>query len=113
MNEVDQYISTFPRDVRGILKKIRSIIKEAAPDAEEGIAYQMPAYKTNNKPLVYFGAFKKHIGFYATPSAHAEFSPELAKYKGGKGSVQFPLDAHIPFDLIKQLVEFKVHENKE
>jgi len=112
MNEVDQYISSFPANVRGILKKIRSIVKEAAPDAVESIAYRMPAYKTNKKPLVYFAAYENHIGFYATPSGHEEFSSELSRYKQGRGSVQFPLDRPIPYDLIKQMVEFRVHENK-
>ena len=111
MNEVDQYISTFPEDVQVILEKIRSIVKKAAPDAVESIAYQMPAYKTNKKPLVYFAGFKNHIGLYATPSGHEEFSRELSKYKHGKGSVQFPLDKPIPFDLIRQMVEFRVEEN--
>lgn len=112
MNKVDQYISAFPEDVQVILRKIRSIIKKAAPDAVESIAYHMPAYKTNKKVLVYFAGFKQHIGFYATPSGHEEFSRELSKYKHGKGSVQFPLDKPIPYDLIKQIVEFRVEENK-
>jgi uncharacterized protein YdhG (YjbR/CyaY superfamily) len=71
----------------------------------------MPAYKMNGKPLVYFAAFKKHIGFYATPTGHAEFRDELSAYKQGKGSVQFPLDKPIPYDLIKQIVVFKAKEN--
>lgn len=112
MNEVDQYISAFPADVQVILKKIRSIVKKAAPDAVESIAYQMPAYKTNKKPLVYFAGFRNHIGLYATPSGHEEFARELSKYKHGKGSVQFPMDKPIPYDLIRQMVEFRVEENK-
>jgi uncharacterized protein YdhG (YjbR/CyaY superfamily) len=71
----------------------------------------MPSYKTNGKPLVYFAAFKKHIGFYATPSGHIAFANELARYKQGKGSVQFPLDTPVPFDLIRQIVAFRVEEN--
>jgi uncharacterized protein YdhG (YjbR/CyaY superfamily) len=112
MNEVDLYISNFPPDVQEILKKIRSIIKRAAPDAVESIVYQMPAYKTNKKVLVYFGAYKDHVGFYATPSGHEEFASELSGYKHGKGSVQFPYDEPIPYDLIKQMVEFRVYENQ-
>lgn len=111
MTEVEKYIFSFPEDVRNILLQIRQIIKEEAPDAVEGFAYQMPSYKTNGKPLVYFAAFKTHIGFYATPSGHAAFACELAKYKQGKGSVQFPLDKPIPFDLIRQMVAFRVEEN--
>ena len=71
----------------------------------------MPAYKTNGKPLVYFAGFKNHIGFYATPAGHEKFSFELANYKQGKGSVQFPLNKPIPYDLIKRIVEFRVKEN--
>ena len=112
MNEVDQYISGFPAKVQGILKKIRSIVKEAAPDAVESIAYRMPAYKTNKKPLVYFAAYESHIGFYATPSGHEAFSSQLSRFKKGRGSVQFPLDKPIPYDLIRQMVEFRVLENK-
>ena len=111
MNEIEKYISGFPSDVQKILKRIREVVKQAAPEAVEGVAYGMPAYKTNGRPLVYFAAFAKHIGFYATPTGHEEFSGELAQYKQGKGSVQFPLNKSIPYDLIKRMVEFKVKEN--
>ena len=109
---VDEYIQTFPKDIQTLLEKVRRTITGKAPDAVESIAYGMPAYKTNGKPLVYFGGFKRHIGFYATPSGHAEFKNELSKYKQGRGSVQFPLDEPIPFDLIGQIVEFRVKENE-
>lgn len=112
ISNVDRYIFSFPEDVRNILLQIRQIIREEAPDAIEGFAYQMPSFKTYGKPLVYFAGFKKHIGFYATPSGHTAFASELAKYKQGKGSVQFPLDKPIPFDLIRQMVAFRVEENK-
>ncbi len=111
MNEVDTYISTFPADVQDILKKIRTIIKKAAPEAVESFAYGMPAYKTNGKPLVYFAGFRNHIGFYATPTGHKQFSAELSNFKQGKGSVQFSLDKPVPFDLIRRIVEFRVKEN--
>lgn len=104
MNEVDKYITGFPDTVQEVLNKIRSLIKNAAPGAIESMAYGMPAYKTNGRPLVYFAAYEKHIGFYATPSGHSHFSEELSKYKQGKGSVQFPLDQPIPYDLIKRMV---------
>ena len=110
---VDEYIMSFPEEIRVILSKIRAIIREKAPDAEESIQYDMPAYKTNGRTLVYFAAFKNHIGFYATPTGHTAFAEELSKYKQGKGSVQFPLDKPIPFDLIEQIVEFRVIENSE
>lgn len=109
---VDEYIATFPKSIQLILSKIRSVIIENAPNAVESIAYGMPAYKTYGRPLVYFAAFKNHIGFYATPSGHAEFSKELSNYKQGKGSVQFPLD-QVPYELIAKIVKFRVKENEE
>ena len=108
---VDNYIGSFPQSIQILLEKVRATIKENAPEAAESIAYQMPAYKTNGKPLVYFAAFKNHIGFYATPTGHSEFAKELSKYKQGKGSVQFPFDKPIPFDLIGRIVKFRVKEN--
>jgi uncharacterized protein YdhG (YjbR/CyaY superfamily) len=111
MNEVDQYIEGFPKEVQNILQEIRTIIKGNAVGAVESLSYGMPAYKTLGKPLVYFAAYKKHIGFYATPTGHEKFENELLKYKQGKGSVQFPLEKPIPYDLIKRIVKFRVEEN--
>ncbi|MBP6978665.1 MAG: DUF1801 domain-containing protein [Bacteroidales bacterium] len=108
---IDEYIKTFPTDIQMLLNKVRKIIIEKAPEAVESMAYGMPAYKTNGKPLVYFAGFKSHIGFYATPTGHTEFANELSNYKQGKGSVQFPLNKPIPFDLIGRIVEFRVKEN--
>jgi len=112
-SEIETYIALFPQEVQEILRNIRKIIKENAPDAEEQFAYGMPAYKTNKKPLVYFAAFKNHIGFYATPSGHLEFEKELSNYKQGKGSVQFPLDKEMPYKLIERIVKFRVIENQK
>ena len=111
MNEVDKYILSFPEEVQEILNRIRSLVKNSTGEITESIAYGMPAYKTHGKPLVYFAAFKNHIGFYATPSGHEQFSKELSKYKQGKGSVQFPIDKPIPYDLIEQIIKFRVIEN--
>lgn len=111
MNEIDEYISKFPEEVQQQLQQVRAIIKNIAPQAIEKMAYGMPGYKTNGKPLVYFAGYKNHIGFYATPSGHEAFQNELSKYKQGKGSVQFPLDQPIPFELIEQIVKFRVEEN--
>ena len=113
MNEIETYIQQFPDNVQKILRKIRKLVKDNAPEADELFAYGMPAYKTNKKPLVYFAAFKNHIGFYATPSGHSEFQDELSKYKQGKGSVQFPLNKPIPYKLIERIVKFRVTENNE
>lgn len=111
MNEVDVYILACPPEAQEVLENIRRIILKAAPDAWEGMAYGMPAYKTRGKPLVYMAAYKNHIGFYATPSGHKLFEAELAAYKQGKGSVQFPLNKTIPYDLIERMVRFRVEEN--
>lgn len=110
MNDVERYISKFPPDVQKVLTTIRSCVQKLAPEAVESIAYGMPGYKLNRKPLIYFAAYKKHIGLYATPSGHAKFARELAKYKQGKGSVQFPLDQKIPFELIERIIKFRVTE---
>ncbi|MFA9186720.1 DUF1801 domain-containing protein [Flavobacterium sp. FBOR7N2.3] len=112
MENVNEYISSLPVEIQKIVQKIRSIIKNEAPDCDESISYGMPAYKTFGRPLVYFAAFKNHIGLYATPSGHAQFSAALSKYKQGKGSVQFPLDTPIPYELIQQIVAFRVKENE-
>ena len=111
LENVDEYISTFPKTVQIILEQVRTTIKEKAPEAAESISYGMPGYKTHGKPLVYFAAFEKHIGFYATPAGHEAFAAELSKFKQGKGSVQFPLNKPIPIDLIARIVEFRVKEN--
>lgn len=113
MNTIDQYFNTLPPEIQKTAQKIRAIIKNEATDCTESISYGMPAYKTFSKPLVYFAVYKNHIGLYATPSGHAQFSDELSKYKQGKGSVQFPLDSPIPYDLIQKIVAFRVKENIE
>ena len=107
---IDDYIAGFPGDVQEILQRIRQTIRQAAPDAQEKISYQMPAFTLKGN-LVYFGAFKNHIGFYPIPSGIEEFKEELSAYEQGKGSVQFPLDKPIPFDLISRIVKFRVKEN--
>lgn len=110
---VDAYIQTFPPEVQATLETVRQTIREAAPDAVESIAYAMPAYKLNGKPLIYFGGFKTHVGLYATPSGHSAFADELSKYKKGKGSAGFPLDEPMPLGLIERIVRFRVAEIQE
>lgn len=107
---VPNYIDAFPKTTQTILKKIRQIVLKAAPAAIESISYGMPAYKLNDKPLVYFAGYPKHIGLYATPTGHAAFVKELSYYKQGKGSVQFPLSEPIPFELIGKIIKFRVGE---
>lgn len=113
MSDIETYIQQFPDEVQEILQTIRKLINDNAPGANEHFAYGMPACKLYKKPLVYFAAFKNHIGFYATPSGHTEFQEELSKYRHGKGSVQFPLDKPIPYNLIERIVKFRVTENYE
>ncbi len=108
---IDEYIAGFPPDVQKILKKIRATIRQAAPGAEETIKYRMPTFTLNGN-LVFFAAFKQHIGFYPIPTGIAQFKRELAPYKVAKGSVQFPLDQPIPYDLITKIVKFRVKENQ-
>ncbi|HVG42369.1 MAG TPA: DUF1801 domain-containing protein [Chitinophagaceae bacterium] len=109
---VDEYINSFPNEVQILLNNIRACIRQVAVNAEERMSYGMPSYKIYGKPLVYFAAFKNHIGFYATPSGHAAFAEKLAKYKQGKGSVQFPIKEPIPLDLIKKITDYRLKENK-
>ncbi len=109
---IDEYIAGFPPDVQEILERIRRTIRAAAPDAEEAISYQMPTFRLKGN-LVHFAAFKHHIGFYPTPTGIARFKADLAAYAGGKGSVKFPLDQPIPYDLITRIVAFRVKENLE
>lgn len=106
---VDEYIAQAPEDVRPILARIRAIVKEAAPQAEERIGYGMPSYYLNGY-LLGFAAFKKHIGLYPTPAGIDAFKDELARYKGAKGSVQFPLNQPMPYDLIGKLARARVAE---
>jgi uncharacterized protein YdhG (YjbR/CyaY superfamily) len=108
---IDEYIAGFPHDVQEILEKIRMTIRKAAPDAEETMSYQMPTFTLKGKYLVYFAAFKKHIGFYPAPIGNAEFKAELSVYEAGKGTLKFPFDKPIPFDLISKIVKFRAKEN--
>lgn len=107
---IDEYIQTYPRNIQSILEQMRQAIRKAAPEASEAISYQMPAFKLNGN-LVYFAAFKNHIGFYPTSSGIESFKKELSQYKTSKGAVQFPLDKPIPYDLVEKIVLFRVKEN--
>lgn len=106
----EEYARNFPEDVQLLLETVRSTIKAAAPDAEEIISYDMPAFKYKGM-LVYFAAYKKHIGFYPMPSAIEAFKDELSIYKGAKGSVQFPLNKPLPLELIAKITSYRLKEN--
>ena len=107
---VDDYIAGFPRSTQKLLKELRATIRKAAPQADEVISYQMPAYNFYGR-LVYFAAYEKHIGFYPMPSAIEQFKGQLADYITSKGTVQFPLDRPLPVPLITKMTAFRVKEN--
>ncbi|KTD85892.1 iron chaperone [Paenibacillus etheri] len=107
---IDDYISKFPLEIQEMLSTIRKVIKEAAPEAKEKISYQMPTFELHGN-LVHFAVFKNHIGFYPTPNGIDAFREELSVYKGAKGSVQFPLNQPMPYELISKIVKFRVAEN--
>jgi uncharacterized protein YdhG (YjbR/CyaY superfamily) len=109
-NSIDEYIATFPKDVQCKLEELRQIIKEVSPNAKEAISYQMPAFKLNGN-LVWFAAFKNHIGFYPTALVIEAFKEKLSAYETSKGTVKFPLIQSLPIDLIKEIVRFRVKEN--
>lgn len=112
ISSIDEYILTFPEDVQVLLQTLRKVVNEAAPDATEKISYQMPTFDIYGN-LVHFAAYKNHIGFYPTPSGIEKFKNELMMYKNAKGSVQFPINEPIPYELITQIVKFRVIENTE
>lgn len=109
---VEEYLSAFPKNVRVILEQLRNTIRKAAPGAEEVISYNMPAFRQNGI-LVYYAAWKEHIGFYPTASGIAVFKKELAAYDSSKGAVQFPMDKPLPSELITKIVKFRLKENLE
>ncbi|EMJ99469.1 MULTISPECIES: iron chaperone [unclassified Leptospira] len=109
---IDEYIKTFPEEVQAILQELRKTIRETAPDANEKISYQIPTFYLNGN-LVHFAAYKNHIGFYPGASGIAKFKKEIDKYKNAKGSVQFPIDQPLPFDLVRKIVKFRVGEFKK
>lgn len=109
--DIDEYISGFPEDVQEKLEKIRMTIRKAVPGAEETISYKMPTFNLNGKYLIYFAAYKRHIALYPAPIGNEEFQEEIASYESGKGTLQFPLDKPIPFNLIRKIVRYRAKEN--
>lgn len=107
---VDDYIKSFPNDVKIKLENLRVLVKKLAPHAVESISYGMPGYKLNGKPLVYFAGYKTHIGFYPTPNGMEEFAEELKPFATGKGTAQFKTSQPLPMDLIKKIVKFRIEQ---
>jgi uncharacterized protein YdhG (YjbR/CyaY superfamily) len=110
---IDDYIAAFPSDVQAILEQIRMTIRATAPDAQETISYGMPTFTLNGHDLVYFAAYKKHIGLYPAPIGVEEFQEAVSLYGAGKGTMKFPLDQPMPFDLIRKIVQFRIKESVE
>ncbi len=106
---IDEYIAQFPPEIQARLNTIRNLVHEVSPEAVEVISYQMPAFKYKKKILVYFAAFKNHIGFYATPEVNTIFKDVLSAYKVGKGSIQFQNKDELPLDLIRKLTVYKMN----
>lgn len=110
--DIDAYIASFPKEIQQMLKQLRATIKAAAPKANEVISYGMPAFELNGM-LVYFAAYKNHIGLYPMPSGIEAFKNELSNYKAAKGSVQFPIDKPLPTELITKMVKYRANENRQ
>ena len=112
-NSIDEYIAGFPKETQKILEQIRTTIKKAAPGGEESISYAIPTFTFRGHHLIYFAGYKNHIGLYPVPRGNEVFKKELSDYKGGKGTVQFPLDKPMPLNLITKIVKFRIKENLE
>jgi uncharacterized protein YdhG (YjbR/CyaY superfamily) len=110
LTTIDEYIASFPPEVQEKLQGIRAVIRRAAPDAEEAIRYGIPTFRQNGN-LVHFAAFKDHLSFFPTPSGVGAFRKELSSYSLSKGTIQFPLDKPVPYDLVERIVRFRVEES--
>jgi len=107
---IEEYIESFPQNVQSVLEELRATVQEAAPEVVESISYDMPTFKLNGERLVYFSAWKNHIGLYSIPRGNESFRKELSPYEGEKGSLRFPLEKPIPYDLVKKIVMFRMKE---
>ncbi len=112
-SQIDAYVAQFKGEALDRLNRLRALTKNVVPEAVESYSYGLIGFKYKGKPLVYYGAFAHHIGFYATPNGHEAFADEFAKYKQGKGSVQLPLDQALPFDLVEKVVKYRVENIEE
>ena len=108
---VDEYIERYPPKVQTVLRKLRATIRKAAPKADEVISYAIPGYKYHGM-LIFFAAFANHVSVYPAPRTNVQFKKELAAYKGGKGTIQFPMDEPIPYELVTRIVKFRMKDNE-
>ena len=107
---IDEYIESFPENVQSVLEKLRATVQGAAPEAVGSISYQMPTFKLRGQRLVYFSAWKNHVGFYSIPLGDKAFRKQLSPYQGERGSLRFPLDKPVPYDLVRKIVVFRMKE---
>lgn len=112
-NSIEDYIGTFPETVQNIMEQLRTTIKDAVPEADEKISYNMPTFTLHGTYLVYFAGWKNHIAFYGAPRGNPEFKEDLSAYESGAGTLQFPYDQPMPFDLITKIVKFRAAENRK
>ena len=112
IESIDEYIAQFPGEIQDLLQKLRRAVKESAPEAREAISYRIPTFKLDGN-LVHFAAFRDHISFFPTSSGIDAFREELSGYKISKGTIRFPFDKPVPFDLVRRIVRFRVQENLE
>ncbi|WP_114789649.1 DUF1801 domain-containing protein [Niabella yanshanensis] len=110
---IEEYLATIPAEAIEAVNKIRQVIQKAAPNAEEGLSYGIGGFKQNGRYFIYYSGYKKHTSIYPAPRGHEDFEEELSNYKGGKGTVQFPLDKSLPTALIKRIILFRLRENEE
>jgi|SRR5690606_35683593 len=110
---VDEYIAGFPKETQEVLEQIRSLIKKTAPAAVEKISYAIPAFNLNNQNIIYFAGYKNHVSVYPVPKGDEAFQKEIAGFRTGKGTLQFPLDKSLPLQLIKKVVKHSINENAE
>ena len=112
-SSIDKYIESFPVEVQDVMRKLRDVIHTAAPNLEEQISYNMPTFNLDGKYLVYFAGWKKHIAFYGAPRNHPDFDEDLTPYESGAGTLQFPLNQPIPYDLVTKIVKFQAVERQQ
>jgi uncharacterized protein YdhG (YjbR/CyaY superfamily) len=112
-NNIDDYIAGFPEETQKVLELLRTTIRKAIPNGEEAISYAIPAFTRKGRYVIYFAGYKNHVSVYPAPRGNEVFKKELSAYKGGKGTVQFPLDKPLPLKLITRIVKFRVAENEE
>lgn len=110
-NNIDDYIANFPQETQEVLQQMRATIHKVAPGVEEKISYGMPTFNLNKHYLVYFAGYKNHVGLYPAPIGVDEFKEDMKPYKTGKGSIQFPLDRPMPWNLISRIIEYRIDEN--